>query len=274
MKRNKLYLFLIFFPLSMCLCACTSTIGTSYDYPTISEEFFSDGSLKKAYLINPNTKEEYDLYPYSHPNSWYNYIGSNRGYTLISSINGITYEYQFDPFSGPMLRFRKDNTSATENGKDTYSLMREDNILYLCNLPRWSVFQKKNAICELLSENTFYSPIKIAGLEEYAIIVIEDIDSMSSEISVYLPPKEWLNDAWNPALFRYPDGTGAETFTGAARRSFLPIQEYRLGVSEVGQLELWKNDFSGMDSCLFDVLCSNGELLLAANARGIENWRF
>lgn len=188
--------------------------------PLFSAEYAADGSLISADFIT-EAGDRISVSEFAHPN------GTDYPDTLTYKFDGVTY--RIDPKA-------PSSVETTFNiGVDAYSIFVEDSIITLENENDGST----QAVAAL-PEGGAYSPIHIAGLEDYAILLRVPSgvpDQVQDNIYVYvLQGTEWVQ-----AKFLLPSGNTADTLLGHARRKFITAEnamDPQFNDEDLGKLEV------------------------------------
>lgn len=136
-------------------------------------------------------------------------------------------------------------------------VLRKDNDIYLHLAEKAWPFDQKAKVCTLPDEDSFFSPIRVDGAEELAMLVLSGKEpSQSSSIQVYC-----LTDKlWSPVSFCFPDQTETIEFLGWARRH-IAEQHRDVPLLPVGLLELGQEREDG-SMILYSVKYQDGQLVL------------
>lgn len=136
-------------------------------------------------------------------------------------------------------------------------VLRDKNDLFLCLAEKSWPFNQKKKICTLPSEDAFFSPVRVDGAEELAILVLSgQTPSQPSSIQVYC----LQGRTWAALPFLLPGQPETSEFYGWARRHIDP--EHRdVPLLPVGLLELGREQEDG-SMALYSVEYQAGLLVL------------
>lgn len=136
-------------------------------------------------------------------------------------------------------------------------VLREDNDLFLCLPEKSWPFNRKNKVCTLPAEDSFFSPIRVEGAEELALLVLSgQTPNQTSSIQIYcLEGKTWTS-----APFLLPGQPETGEFQGLARRHIAP-EHQEVPLLPVGLLELGQEQEDG-SIALYAVEYQAGQLVL------------
>lgn len=167
-----------------------------------------EGAVTTAYIQDRETGIQYSILPYAHRNGVSDISVFDKKLNYV--VSGITYEFDFNKSSAPKVVFDINNNSYTISDDGEYVVIKD--------VDGWWPWKQTEKVCLLPQANSFYSPIKIENLKDYAILVLNENDQEINEydISVYVLEES----EWRKINFELPDGTYVEELKGYVRRHF------------------------------------------------------
>lgn len=213
------------------------TLKYSYETSPVGENNYIE-----AYFEDYKTNKTYSFLQYAHRNrskeTW------NNDY-FYYCVDGIEYVFDFTDFDHPTVTFQMSNKTYTlaENGE--YVILKSGS---------WP-FVREEVVCPLPDGDSFYHPISITGMDDYAMIMTTPSDP--DTVAVYIKGK----DGWQQAEFVLPDGIRHSSLVGYIRRHFCIENSKSIVDSYIGDLEYCQPEEDGT-ATLYRVTYSEDGLIL------------
>ena len=239
-----------------------------YDIPFSVEMSLGDDQenvgFEDATITNTDTGAVYSLLPYAHANGSVDWSLENQ--TLDYFAGGVSYHFD--------LHHLENKPEITFNlGKKMYVVTDENGTVGVRRKNGFLPFALTQTVCPLETEDTFYAPIRVKGLEGYAIVTSQPQTDAEDLISVSV--RQGLG--WDRAKLILPDGTETDRFSGKMRRLFILGQASGETFSREGQFELCQTEDDGT-ATLYLAVYEDGQISLEYEKTlpdGIpEGWKF
>ena len=246
---------IIALPLVLSLPVNLWLTGPNAPQPTVvSSPYWADG----PYVIREDTGHRFSLAPY--------YFYNDELVLPLFEGEPLKYRagpiwYSFSAQEADTLDCALDSRPEITflSGGEWKQVLREELDLFLCLQDKSWPFDRKAKVCTLPTGDSFFSPIRVDGAEELAMLVLSGSDpGRCSTLQVYC-----LEDkGWASVPFLFPDQTEASEFQGWARRHIDP-EHREIPLLPVGLLELGQEQEDG-SIALYAVNYQEGQLVLTA----------
>lgn len=225
-----------------------------------------------TYLINTDTKRRLSLYPYGHYNAYFELPGVGREH-LTYKIGKITYTFKLSSLKKPDKDIFRTPTVTFYMDGHIQTLSQDKSKLYIEQADGHWPFKRRKYVCTLPSEDSFFDPIPISGLDGYAVAVLSaDSPGVCSQVSIYV----FVDKDWTKAKFVLPDGESTDAFQGYIHR-YVDYTARQSTDAKVGTLELCQTKEDG--SVQFFQVTWSGEALILVEGETyssdiLTNWTY